>query len=109
MKKYAFLMLSLFLSPLHAESLQSLAPILKQTMPAIVNISAQGELPAGMMDEEEANDERRKSPSTPFAPNKPRKFQSMGSGVILDPQHGIIVTNDHVIRHANLITITSNA
>lgn len=108
MKKYALLILSLCLSSLHAESFQSLAPILKQTMPAIVNISAQGELPANMIDEEEANDERRKSPSTPFTPNKPRKFQSMGSGVILDPQHGIIVTNDHVIRHANLITITSN-
>ena len=32
----------------------------------------------------------------------------MGSGVIIDPKNGLILTNDHVVRNANLITITLN-
>src|SRR3990167_1049663 len=78
-------------------------------MPAIVNVQVQGILPGNVptSDEQEENNHNQPSPM-PLMPSPPRKFQSIGSGVIINPKEGIIVTNDHVIRHANLITITLN-
>ncbi|MCE3044097.1 Do family serine endopeptidase [Legionella sp. 16cNR16C] len=85
----------------------SLAPVLKNAMPAIVNVAVQGILPpAGPTEDEEDEDNNQESQQG--TPPKPKKFQSIGSGVIVDPEHGIIITNDHVIRNANLITVTLN-
>lgn len=88
-------------------AMPNLAPVLKNIMPAIVNIAVQGYLPndassAAGGDEEVTPDNKRSS----RAPDKGRKFETIGSGVVLDPKSGIIVTNDHVIRNANLITVT---
>lgn len=101
---FTVFVLSLCLSFLcHAQPSQdipSLAPVLKNAMPAIVNVAVQGVMSASgaPASEDEA----------PAASDKPRKFQSIGSGVIIDPQNGIIITNDHVIRNARLITVTMN-
>lgn len=65
---------------------QSLAPMLKKIMPAVVNIAAKGE------SEDNANYESH--------------FESLGSGVILDAKKGYIVTNAHVVNGAHAITIT---
>lgn len=85
-----------------ANQLPTLAPVLKNAMPAIVNVAVQGISPGGAP----ANDGEGNG-SIP-AIEKSRKFQSIGSGVIIDPKEGIIVTNDHVIRNATLITVTLN-
>lgn len=82
--------------------LPTLAPVLKTIMPAIVNVAVQGYLPADATPQGSAEDD--KQPSKPM--EKGRKFESIGSGVIIDPDKGIIITNDHVIRNANLITVT---
>lgn len=87
-------------------AMPSLSPVLKNIMPAIVNIAVQGYMPDAVIpgaagDEEEAEN---KQPSR--TPQKGRKFESIGSGVIIDPKNGVIITNDHVIRNANLITVT---
>lgn len=89
-------------------AMPTLAPVLKNIMPAIVNVAVQGYLPnntttPGTSEDEEGTPRNRHGAITP---DKGRKFESIGSGVILDPNSGIIVTNDHVIRNANLITIT---
>lgn len=87
-------------------ALPSLAPVLKQSLPAIVNIVVQGYVPGIVSIKDEDN-----NPNTPPSTEqiqKPRKFQSIGSGVIVDPRNGIVITNDHVIRNANLITVTLN-
>lgn len=87
-------------------TMPSLAPILKNAMPAIVNIAVQGVVLApDPANEDEGGKSPELSPSVPF---KPKKFQSIGSGVIYDPKEGLIVTNDHVIRNAKLITVTLN-
>lgn len=104
--RFALSTLGLFLSSAiayaAADPLISLAPILKNAMPAIVNVAVQGSLPNSSTTTEDDN------PVTPPGSPKPKKFQSIGSGVILDPQNGIIITNGHVIRNASLITITLN-
>lgn len=87
----------------------SLAPALKNIMPAIVNVAVQGYLPASTtLPRSAGNDDDAQSGRQPNQthPEKGRKFESIGSGVIVDPQNGIIITNDHVIRNASLITIT---
>lgn len=92
-----------------ATPLPTLAPVLKNIMPAIVNVAVQGYLPANGKSpgatghEDDAQNGRQPNQ---VAPEKGRKFESIGSGVIVDPKNGIIITNDHVIRNANVITIT---
>ena len=87
-----------------SKTMPSLAPVLKNAMPAIVNIAVQGEI----MSPEQMNPNDNNGENNPSFPLKSKKFQSIGSGVIIDPANGVIVTNDHVIRNAKLITITLN-
>ncbi len=88
--------------------LPTLAPVLKNIMPAIVNVAVQGYLPGDSSPPGAAgsDDERLDNKQPPKAAEKGRKFESIGSGVVIDPDKGIIVTNDHVIRNATLITVT---
>lgn len=86
----------------------TLAPVLKTVMPAIVNVAVQGVIPAGLPVNNGKDDNQGEDNPQSASQDKPRKFQSIGSGVIVDPQNGIIITNDHVIRNATLITITLN-
>lgn len=106
----ALISLFLFLiSPVYAEDatlLPTLAPVLKNAMPAIVNVAVQGVMPPAAPSADDNDDDNQNN--QPNTPPKPRKFQSIGSGVIIEPEHGIIITNDHVIRNANLITVTLN-
>ncbi len=105
-------------SIVNAADLPSLAPVLKHAMPAIVNVAVQGIIPGGIAAAEEEENQQRQGPNQgqnqapqnrdSAGPEKARKFQSIGSGVIIDAQNGIILTNDHVIRNAQLITVTLN-
>ncbi|MDX2426446.1 MAG: trypsin-like peptidase domain-containing protein, partial [Cycloclasticus sp.] len=84
--------------------LPSLAPILDKVTPAVVNIATKNFV------------QQRENPllQDPFfrrffqIPNTPtkRSSQSLGSGVIVDAQKGLIITNHHVIGKADEITVT---
>src|SRR5580704_2688450 len=90
-------------------ALPSLAPMIKGASPAVVNIATRGVLTEHVP---------RNNPllEDPFfrrffnAPREPavrhRKFQSAGSGVIVDARKGYVVTNRHVIENASEITVT---
>ncbi|MFA6303071.1 MAG: Do family serine endopeptidase [Legionella sp.] len=99
-----------YVSAAEEQTVPSLAPVLKQVMPAIVNVAVQGYLPNEVANNSngqgnaEGPRNRRPSPANPNP--KGRKFESIGSGVIVEPNQGIIITNDHVIRNASLITVT---
>lgn len=80
----------------------SLAPMLKEVIPAVVNISVKGTKkvsPMLQIPEEfrfmfpQLNRERQ------------REFRALGSGVIIDAKEGYIVTNCHVVADANEIRI----
>ena len=85
------------------QEIPSLAPMLEQVTSAVVNISTEG---------------RVKVPTSPLMndpffrrffnlPNQPRerKTQSLGSGVIVDSDRGLVLTNNHVIANAEQITV----
>ena len=81
--------------------LPSLAPMLKQVTPAVVNISSKTHL-------------RQRSPfaNDPLLSQffgivpRQRVEQSLGSGVIVDAAKGLVLTNNHVIAGADDITVT---
>ncbi len=115
MKRIICLALCLFLTTTasfatnkHNDTLPTLAPILKKAMPAIVNIAVQGLMPSIPAVSEQENPEDGPPSRQQVIPGKPRKFQSIGSGVIIDPKNGVVITNDHVIRNAQIITVTLN-
>ncbi len=84
--------------------LPSLAPMLERVTPAVVNISTTGSVRI------------RENPlfRDPFfrrffdLPDVPRerRTQSLGSGVIVDANRGLVITNAHVIQRAEVITVT---
>ena len=82
----------------------TLAPLVKRVTPAVVNISVEGTVQQAPM----------AFPDDPFfrrffnIPDHPmeQKYQAAGSGVIMNAQKGYILTNNHVIDHADKITVT---
>jgi Do/DeqQ family serine protease len=82
----------------------TLAPMLEDVTPAVVNISVKG-----------TREVRQRVPDMFryfFGPNSPNEqvreqpFQGLGSGVIIDANNGYVVTNNHVIDSATEIIVT---
>jgi serine protease Do/serine protease DegQ len=88
------------------QPLPSLAPMLEHSMPAVVNISTS------------TNIQVNENPlmQDPYfrqffnVPNQSRQQQknSLGSGVIIDSNQGLVLTNNHVIDKADKIMVTLN-
>lgn len=90
----------------NGQELPSLAPMLEKSMPAVVNISTT------------KNVKMRENPllQDPFfrhffqLPQQQKRQQqqnnSLGSGVIIDSQQGLVLTNNHVIDKADKIKVT---
>ncbi|MFK8028776.1 MAG: DegQ family serine endoprotease [Gammaproteobacteria bacterium] len=87
------------------QALPSLAPMVKQASPAVVNIAVKSTASA-----------QRTNPfmNDPFfgdllkrqQPQRRRPTMSAGSGVIVDSANGYILTNHHVVENADEITVT---
>ncbi len=89
----------------NAQGVPSLAPMIKQVTPAVVNIATRGVI------------KRRvqgpfMSPlfqqffGVPQNQTMEQPFESLGSGIIVNAKKGYILTNYHVIRDAKTITVT---
>ena len=87
-----------------AAPMPSLAPMVKRVSPSVVNIATKGTI-------KEKPGQRNPLMDDPFfrrffdEPHE-RKFQSAGSGVVVDAKNGYIITNHHVVENASEITIT---
>ena len=86
----------------------TLAPLLERVTPAVVNISVVGSAPEARNPLLDDPFFRRffEGPDSPLAPSMPR--QSIGSGVIIDGDQGLVVTNHHVVQGADSIIVTLN-
>ncbi|HEX4896196.1 MAG TPA: DegQ family serine endoprotease [Solimonas sp.] len=92
------------------QGLPSLAPMLKEVMPGVVNISVTGSVEV-------------QNPMAPFMDDpffrrffgvpeqqqpQEREFQSVGSGVIVDAAKGYVITNAHVVDQAKQLKVRLN-
>ena len=89
-------------SSVEGEALPSLAPMLERTTPAVVNISTKGRV----------TEQQHPLLRDPFfrrffgvPDQRQRRAESLGSGVIVDSDNGLILTNHHVIEHASEINV----
>lgn len=87
------------------QQLPSLAPILERTTPAVVNILTRATVPT----------QRNSLLNDPFFKRffnlqpqrkREREVQGLGSGVIVNAKQGYILTNNHVIKGADIITVS---
>lgn len=86
--------------PFFSDDKPTLAPLLEKVTPAVVNISVSGKsgVQPSMNDLFEFFNRQR--------PDQPeQKFIGLGSGVIIDAKKGYVITNYHVIEHADEIKI----
>ena len=112
-KRWYWLIFTLFIFsiPVHAglpfsangQKLPSLAPILERSTPAVVNILTRSTVQT----------QRNPLLDDPFfkhffnlKPQRKRETQGLGSGVIVDAKNGYILTNNHVIKGADIITVS---
>ena len=92
---------------LTADEVPSLAPLVKESAPAVVIVATQGKL------QQPQTQEPHPFFDHPFferyfgeRPNpQPRRPRAMGSGVIVDADNGYLLTNHHVIDNAEQITV----
>jgi len=88
----------------NGEKLPSLAPMVKETAPAVVNISTRSRV----------NIQQNPLFNDPFfrhffrqSPNSQQSQpQSLGSGVVIDAEKGLVISNHHVVGKAGEITVT---
>ncbi len=85
---------------------RSLAPMLKEVTPAVVNISVSAN--RGTQGNPFFDDPffRRFYNIPDQAPQVPRRTQSVGSGVIIDGKDRYVVTNHHVVDGSDEVTVT---
>ena len=85
------------------QPLPSLAPMLKQTTPAVVNISTRGRT---QVQSPLLNDPLFQYFFNVTGLEQEQETTSLGSGVIVDAEQGFILTNNHVIEDAIEINVT---
>jgi serine protease Do/serine protease DegQ len=93
-------------TPAGAQSLSppTLAPLVRKVAPAVVSIAIKGRV--AMEQNPLFNDPFfRQFFDIPQGPVE-REIQAVGSGVVIDPHDGLIVTNNHVVEHADEIAVT---
>ncbi len=86
------------------EELPTLAPMLERVKPAVVNIATQTRVQQTNPLLEDPF--FRRFFDMPDRPRRERRTTSAGSGVVVDAERGHILTNAHVVRNADRVTVT---
>lgn len=82
----------------------SLAPMLEKVLPAVVSIQVEG----SAVESPQIPDELKKFFGDDGSDPQAQPFEGLGSGVIIDAQKGYVLTNNHVIEHADKISVQLN-
>jgi serine protease DegQ len=83
----------------------TLASVLKAIMPAVISIRAEGHAPQATNATSTARQKVRLISAAPHVAAT-RDAIAVGSGVVIDAEAGLIVTNNHVIDRAERIVVT---
>ncbi len=86
------------------QNLPSLAPLLEQVTPAVVNISVAGT----KVSRQNIPEPFRHFFGPDALEGAKQPFRGLGSGVIIDAEKGYVITNYHVIHEADEIKVTLN-
>jgi len=89
----------------NGDQIPSLAPLVEKVSPAVVNIRVSQTVAAGGNFGDEAFRRFFGLPDVPGGGT--REIASAGSGVIVDAEHGYIITNHHVVENADQIQIST--
>ena len=84
--------------------LPSLSPVLKKSSPAVVNIFTRSTVQ--IQQNPLVNDPFFQKFFNLKPKKRKRQSQNLGSGVIVDAERGYIITNNHVIDKADIISVT---
>ncbi|URN98855.1 serine endoprotease DegQ [Leclercia adecarboxylata] len=84
-------------------ALPSLAPMLEKVLPAVVSVQVEGTAVQSQRIPEEL-----KKYFGDEAPDQAQPFEGLGSGVVIDAAKGYVLTNNHVISHADKISVLMN-
>jgi serine protease Do/serine protease DegQ len=87
------------------ENVPTLAPLVKEVSPAVVNIATQGTVEVGRNPIFDDPFFRRFFGEGQRGPRQ-RQNHSIGSGVIIDAALGYVLTNSHVVANADKIIVT---
>lgn len=98
LSSFLFIFPLIALSQAPEKELPGLAPMLKKTTPAVVNIMVERKTTLSPAEEDDT--------SPPSLKSQPDDAIAVGSGVIIDAKNGLIVTNAHVINHEKLMVVT---
>ncbi|EOC1427514.1 serine endoprotease DegQ [Cronobacter dublinensis] len=82
----------------------SLAPMLEKVLPAVVSVQVQGTA----VQEQRVPEELKKYFGESMPEQQAQPFEGLGSGVIIDAAKGYVLTNNHVINHAEKISVQLN-
>ena len=84
------------------EGVPSLAPLIEKAVPAVVNISVNGKKSLNQNALDIPDEFKFFFPEI----QKERKFSALGSGVIINAEKGLVITNYHVVDGADDIKVT---
>ncbi|EKS1845907.1 serine endoprotease DegQ [Cronobacter muytjensii] len=82
----------------------SLAPMLEKVLPAVVSVQVEGTA----VQEQRVPEELKKFFGESMPDQQAQPFEGLGSGVIIDAAKGYVLTNNHVINHAEKISVQLN-
>lgn len=86
------------------EAIPSLAPMLEKVLPAVVSVQVEGTA----RQSQRIPEELKKYFGEDAPDQQAQPFEGLGSGVIIDAAKGYILTNNHVISHADKISVQLN-
>ncbi|HEY3591574.1 MAG TPA: serine endoprotease DegQ [Buttiauxella sp.] len=86
-------------------ALPSLAPMLEKVLPAVVSVQVEGTAAAPG---QKVPEEFKKFFGDDMPPSEAQPFEGLGSGVIINAEKGYVLTNNHVINHAEKISVQLN-